>query len=269
MLPEKEKQISMIFDTHAHYDDHAFDEDREELIASLADAGIGTVVNVAADRESVRTTLGLSEKYPFIWCALGFHPSSTGDMTEDDIRMLREALASPRAAAVGEIGLDYHWDEPDREVQRHWFARQLALAAETDMPVVIHSRDAAEDTMSMLKEHRRPSADRPAGVIHCYSYSAEQALQYVKMGYYIGIGGVLTFRNARKLKETAERLSLKDIVLETDCPYMAPTPHRGKRNSSLYLPLVVRALSEIKGVPEEEVIRVTEENARRLYGIQD
>ena len=183
-------------------------------------------------------------------------------MTEELLEEIRGKLADDKAVAVGEIGLDYYWPEPDREIQKHWFARQLQLAREVDMPVVVHSREAAADTMRIMKENH---AEKTGGVVHCFSYSVEMAREFVKMGFYIGIGGVLTFKNARKLVEVAKEIPLERLILETDCPYLAPVPYRGKRNSSLYLPHVVTKLAEIKEIPEEEVIRVTEQNAVRMY----
>ena len=254
----------MIFDTHAHYDDEAFEEDRGALIASLAEQGIGRVVNVAADLASVSTSLTLAQQYPFIYAAVGVHPSNVQELTERDYEWLEEKLAAPKAVAVGEIGLDYYWDkEPEIQAkQRYWFVRQLALAQQADLPVIIHSRDAAEDTMQIME---KAYEDGIKGVIHCYSYSPEMAQEYVKMGYYIGVGGVVTFKNSKKLKEIVEEISLESIVLETDCPYLAPTPFRGKRNSSLYLPYVVEAIAELKGISAEQVIEQTEKNARDLY----
>ena len=256
----------MIFDTHAHYDDEAFDSDREELLGKLPEAGIGRVVNIAASSESIDECLDLAHRFPHVYCALGIHPEHCADMNEELLEDIRLKLGDEKAVAVGEIGLDYYWPEPDREIQKHWFARQLQLAAEVDMPVVIHSREAAADTMRIMKENH---AERTGGVVHCYSYSAELAKEFVKMGFYIGIGGVLTFKNARKLVEVAGEIPLEHLLLETDCPYLAPVPYRGKRNSSLYLPYVVTKLAEIKGIPEEEVIRVTEQNAERMYRLQD
>ena len=252
----------MIFDTHAHYDDEAFDSDREELLGKLPEAGIGRVVNIAASSESIDECLDLAHRFPHVYCALGIHPEHCADMNEELLEEIRLKLGDEKAVAVGEIGLDYYWPEPDREIQKHWFARQLQLAAEVDMPVVIHSREAAADTMRIMKENH---AERTGGVVHCYSYSAELAKEFVKMGFYIGIGGVLTFKNARKLVEVAGEIPLEHLLLETDCPYLAPVPYRGKRNSSLYLPYVVEKLAQIKEIPEEEVIRVTEENAEKMY----
>lgn len=254
--------MSYIFDTHAHYDDEAFDMDRDALLEGLKEHGIGAVVNVGASMKSCRTTKALTEKYPFVYGALGVHPNETADLTEADMEWIRTESADKKIVAIGEIGLDYYWDEPDRAIQKKWFVRQLALAKETGLPVIIHSRDAAKDTLDiMVSEHKGTTG----GVIHCFSYETEMAREYLNMGYFLGIGGVLTFKNARKLKEVVEYAPMDRLVLETDCPYLAPVPYRGKRNSSLYLTKVVEAVAEIKGIPEEEVIRITTENARKLY----
>ena len=252
----------MIFDTHAHYDDERFDEDRKELLASLKEAGVDRVVNIGANMASSKTSLELAHEYDFIYAAVGVHPSDTEELNEDKIEELRILSRDERCVAIGEIGLDYYWPEPEHDLQKKWFKRQLQLAREEKLPVVIHSRDAAADTLTILKEE---NGAENGGVVHCFSYSAEVAKQCVDMGFYIGVGGVVTFANGRKLKETVEVLPLEKIILETDCPYLAPTPHRGKRNSSLYLPLVVDAIAEIKGVSAEEVIRITEENAEKMY----
>jgi TatD DNase family protein len=252
----------MIFDTHAHYDDEQFDQDREELLLSMKEAGIGNIVNVGANMASSERALELSDQYDFIYAAVGVHPSDSAELNDENIEKLKSMSAHDKCVAIGEIGLDYYWPEPDHELQKKWFRRQLKLAGEVKKPVIIHSRDAAQDTVSILREENAGSL---GGVVHCFSYSKEIAQECVDMGFYIGIGGVLTFKNGRKLKETAEAIPIEKILLETDCPYLAPEPNRGKRNSSLYLPLVVKALSEIKGISEEEVIRITEENARRMY----
>ena len=252
----------MIFDTHAHYDDEAFDGDRDELLAELPAAGIGRVVNIAASPRSIDECLDLAHRFSYVYCALGIHPEHCAEMTEDLLEEIRGKLADEKAVAVGEIGLDYYWPEPDREIQKHWFARQIQLAGEVDLPIVVHSREAAADTMRIMKENH---AEKTGGVVHCFSYSVEMAREFVKMGFYIGIGGVLTFKNARKLVEVAREIPLERLILETDCPYLAPVPFRGKRNSSIYLPHVVTKLAEIKGIPEEEVIRVTELNAEKMY----
>jgi len=251
----------MIFDTHAHYDDEAFEEDRGALIASLAEQGIGRVVNVAADLASVSTSLTLAQQYPFIYAAVGVHPSNVQELTERDYEWLEEKLAAPKAVAVGEIGLDYHWDTEPREIQKHWFIWQLELAAGKNLPVNIHSRDAAEDTMEIMKTYGKGTR----GIIHCFSYSKEMALEYVKMGFYIGIGGVVTFKNGRKLKEIATEIPLERIVLETDCPYLAPEPNRGRRNDSRNIHYVAEQIAQLKGISKETVIKQTENNAKLIY----
>ena len=256
----------MIFDTHAHYDDAAFDEDREELIAALPAGGIGTVVNVGASLESTKTTLELARRYPYFYGAAGVHPNETGELTERDMEWLKGICREPKIVAVGEIGLDYHWDEPERGVQKKWFVRQLELAREVKLPVIIHSREAAKDTLDLMKGER---AEEIGGVVHCFSYGVEMAREYLDMGFFIGIGGVLTFSNGKKLKEVAAYAPLDRIVLETDCPYLAPVPNRGRRNSSLNLPYVAEALAEIKGVTREEIEIQTCRNARRLYRLEE
>jgi len=261
--------MAEIFDTHAHYDDEAFDEDREELLSRLPREGIARVVNVASGLPSCETSRALAEKYDYIYCALGVHPCETKELEEaaqggGAQEQIRQYCQSPKCVAVGEIGLDYYWDEPAREIQKQWFARQLNLARELKLPVIIHSRDAAKDTIDIMTAERSREI---GGVIHCYSYTKETARTFLDMGFYIGIGGVLTFKNARKLKEAVEYIPPDRIVLETDCPYLAPVPYRGKRNCSLYLPYVVSALAQLTGKAEEEVRRVTWENGCRLYGL--
>ena len=256
--------MDYIFDTHAHYDDEAFDNDREELLDSLKENGIGCVVNVGASITSCKTKMELAKTHSFIYGALGIHPNETDGLTEGDMEWLKKSLADEKIVAVGEIGLDYYWDEPEREIQKKWFVRQLALSEETGLPVIIHSRDAARDTLDIMKaEHNGVTK----GVIHCFSYGVEMAREYLNMGYYLGIGGVLTFKNAKKLREVVEYAPISRLVLETDCPYLAPVPNRGKRNSSLNLPYVVQAMAEIKSMEPEEIIRLTTENAKELYGL--
>lgn len=254
--------MEKIFDTHAHYDDEAFDPDRDELLRGLPENGIEKVVNVGASLASCRRTLELMNRYEHVYGALGVHPSETAELDEEALAWLRQQCQVEKCVAVGEIGLDYYWDEPDREVQKKWFVRQLGLARELKKPVIIHSRDAAKDTVDLMKAER---ASEIGGVVHCYSYTTDTAKQFLDMGFYFGIGGVLTFQNARKLKEAAAYLPLDHIVLETDCPYLAPVPNRGKRNSSLYIPYVVTALAKLKGVEEDTVRQAAWENAHRLY----
>ena len=252
----------MIFESHAHFDDEAFDEDRESLLKSLEANGIEYVVNVGASMESTERTYALAKEYPFIYAAVGVHPSDTLPLTEKDMDRLKELAADDKTVAIGEIGLDYYWDEPDREIQKKWFRRQIELAAEVNLPIIIHSREAAKDTLDILHQLDRGSY---RGVMHCFSYSPEIAKEVVKMGFYIGVGGVCTYKNAKKLVEVVEEIPLEHILLETDCPYLTPVPYRGKRNSSLYLPYIVEKIAEIKGVTVEEVERVTYENGMRLF----
>lgn len=252
----------MIFETHAHYDDEAFDEDRAGLVASLPVQGIGRVVNIGANLASCKKTLELMAQYPFVYGALGIHPSETAELDEASFAWLQEQCRNSKCVAIGEIGLDYYWPEPDREIQKKWFKRQLQLAREEKLPVVIHSRDAAMDTIDIMKEQH---AEEIGGVIHCFSYTKETAAVFLNMGFYIGIGGVVTFKNAKKLKEAVEYLPMDRIVLETDCPYLAPEPNRGKRNSSLNIPYVIEEIARIKQLPKEQVEAITWENAEKLY----
>lgn len=254
----------MIFETHAHYDDSRFDDDREELLKKVHDSGVSPIINVGASIESTGTTLELAKTHDYIYAAVGVHPSDISGLNEDSFEWLREQTDYAKTVAIGEIGLDYYWDkEPGvQEAQRYWFGRQLDLAKETGLPVIIHSRDAAEDTMQILKE--TPMREMP-GVIHCYSYSVEMAREFLKMGYDIGVGGVLTFKNAKKLRAVVEEIPLERILLETDCPYMAPEPHRGERNCSLFIPYVVEKIAEIKNISTEEVLQTTNANAKKLF----
>ncbi len=259
-----------IVDSHAHYDDKAFDEDRETLLLSLAANGITEVVNVGASLESTRRSLELAQSYPFVYAAVGVHPSETTELTQENFEEIVRAAKHPKAVAIGEIGLDYYWDSAPRETQKYWFKRQMELAVEEGMPVIIHSRDAAQDTFEMIREASVAAAARGRrlyGVVHCFSYSAELAREYRRLGFYIGLGGTLTFKNSRKPKEVAEDTPLESILLETDCPYLAPVPYRGRRNSSLYLPYVAEELARLKGTDTDTVIRVTRENAYKMYGI--
>lgn len=253
----------MIIDTHAHYDDGQFDADREELLGSMEEGGIGLIVNAGSTVASWDKIVELTEKYPFVYGAVGVHPDEVGELDEEKFLRMSDLLDRDKIVAVGEIGLDYYWDKEKHDLQKEWFVRQLGLAREKEMPVIIHSREAAADTFDIMKQH----AAGMKAVIHCYSYSPEMAREYVKMGYYIGVGGVVTFKNAKKLKQVVQEIPLESIVLETDCPYLAPVPYRGKRNCSLYLPYVAEQIAELKGTTVEEVIQQTEKNSRELYGL--
>ena len=252
----------MIFDTHAHYDDEAFDEDRHELISSMPEQGVTRIVNIGSSFEANERTLELAKKYDFIKAAFGIHPEFADQLNEENFKRIEELCKLDMCVAVGEIGLDCYWPEPDISIQRPWFERQMDLAKRIGKPIIVHSRDAAQETYDMMKA---AGARDIGGVVHCFSYSKEMAKQFVDMGFFIGVGGVITFKNGKKLKEVVEYIPLEHLVLETDCPYLAPVPFRGKRNSSLLLPHVVDAISEIKGISREEVERVTWENAHRLY----
>ena len=252
----------MIFDTHAHYDDEQFDEDRDELLASMQACGVEAVTNIGASLATSQNTIELTKKYPFVYGAIGVHPNEVEDLNEDGIAWLKENSGLPKIVAVGEIGLDYYWDEPGREVQKKWFLRQLELAREVKLPVVIHSRDAAKDTLDIMKSFH---AENLGGVIHCFSYTKEMAREYLNMGFFLGIGGVVTFKNAKTLKEVVEYMPMEQMVLETDCPYLSPVPNRGKRNSSLNLPYVVEEVARLKGISVDEVIEITNRNAKTMY----
>jgi TatD DNase family protein len=256
----------MIFETHAHYDDDAFDIDREELLTSFPKQGIDYVVNVSAELKNVDKVLALADRYPFIYASVGIHPSNTADLNEESFAWLKERAKHPKNVAIGEIGLDYYWDTPDRAIQKIWFERQMELARELEFPMIIHSRDAANDTYQMMKEAK---AGEIGAIIHCFGYGVEQAKHYLDMGFYLGIGGVLTFTNGKKLKEVVEYAPLDRLVLETDSPYLAPVPFRGKRNNSLYLTYVVEEIARLKNIDTETVLRITDENAKRFYRLKE
>lgn len=252
----------MIYETHAHYDDRDYDEDRQEVLEAVCAAGVGRIVNVAASMRSCITTLELSRQYADIYAAVGVHPSETGELTDEDMILLESYCKMDKVLAVGEIGLDYYWDEPERDVQKKWFIRQLELARKVKLPVIIHSRDAAADTLDIMKNQH---AEDIGGVIHCFSYETEMAREYLNMGYYLGVGGVVTFKNGRKLKEVVEYAPIDRIVLETDSPYLSPVPYRGKRNSSANIPLIIEEIAALKGMTAEAVEEITWQNALRLY----
>lgn len=256
--------MELIFDSHAHYDDHAFDKDREELLAGLSSNGVGYVMNVSARLDEMNASADLAEKYDFIYASAGVHPTEVYELADSDIVEVEKALSHPKVKAVGEIGLDYHFDDTDKTKQKKWFEMQADLALKHKMPVIIHSRDSASDTLEMVKAMGLRDA---GGVMHCFSYEPEMAKIYLDMGFYIGIGGVVTFKNARKLKETVAYMPIDRMLLETDCPYMAPTPHRGERNDSTLIKYVADEIAGIKNMKAEEVIAVTTENAMRMYGI--
>ena len=253
-----------IFESHAHYDSSKFAEDREELLNSIQENEVGTIINVGASWKSVTSVIELAEKYQFVYAALGLHPDEVGDLNEERFAFLKEQCRKEKVVAIGEIGLDYYWDNESHDIQKKWFVRQLELARELDLPVIIHSRDAAEDTLKIMKEH----AQGLRGVIHCFSYSKELAEEYVKMGFHIGIGGVVTFKNGKKLKEVAEVVPLERILLETDCPYLAPEPVRGRRNDPRNVAFICEFIAGLRGMNAQELCDVTRENGKRFYRIK-
>ncbi len=272
----------MIFDSHAHYEDKRFDADRVELLSMMRDNNIGRIVNVGSTLDTSKESIDLSQQYDDIYAAVGIHPSEVafpidGDDSnilsrEESLKLMPEVLGSleelsshGKCVSIGEIGLDYYWDkeEENHKLQREWFLSQLELASKVDKSVIVHSRDASKDTFDIMTEAKKRL--NTEAVIHCYSGSAEMAVEYVKHGFYIGVGGVVTFKNGRKLRETVEKIPLESILLETDCPYMAPEPYRGKRNDSTKLSYVVQKVAEIKSLPIEEIETVTWNNSCRFY----
>lgn len=252
----------MLFDTHAHLNDPAFDPDRAALLETFRDAGVGLVLNAGCSLESSRDCIALAEAYPWIYASVGTHPDTAQEVNEEVLEAYRQMCRHEKVKAIGEIGLDYYYETIPREVQQRAFRMQMALAQELDMPVIVHERDAHNDGMTIVKEFPKVT-----GVFHCYSGSAEMARQLVNMGWYIGFTGVLTFKNARKAVETAQRIPLDRIVLETDCPFMAPEPFRGKRNHPGYLMKMAEKLAQIREMDVADIIRITTENAKRLYRI--
>ena len=252
----------MLFDTHAHMNDPAFDEDREQVLLGLKDKGVEYMMNVGCCLDSSRDCVQMAETYPFVYASVGSHPDSADEVNEAVLEEYRALAQHPKVKAIGEIGLDYYYETIPREIQQQAFRMQMELARELKMPVIVHERNAHDDGMRIAKEFKDVT-----GVFHCYSGSAEMARQLVNMGWYIGFTGVLTFKNARKAVETAEQIPLERIVLETDCPFMAPEPFRGKRNDPGYLFRMAERLAEIRGISVEEVQEITTQNAKNLYRI--
>lgn len=250
----------MYFESHAHYDDRRFDKDREELLKLLPSSGIDYVINVGADMASSKNSIDLAEKYTYFYAAVGVHPHEVKLMTEKDILVLEEMTNHKKTVAIGEIGLDYYYDNSPRPLQRIWFQKQLELAEKIDLPVIIHSREASQECFQMIQQ-----SNVRKGVIHCYSGSAQMALDYVKMGFLIGIGGVLTYKNAVKLLEVVKEIPLKSLLIETDSPYLSPAPKRGERNDSKNLIFIVNKMAEIKGISASEIANVTKQNAENLF----
>lgn len=257
----------MFFDSHAHYDDDRFNEDRHELLSKMLQNKVDYIVNAAADINSSNEGIRLSEEYDFIYAAVGVHPHSVEELDEVNqgksiLDYLEQLTEHTKVVAIGEIGLDYYYEHSPREIQRIWFQRQMELAKKVDLPIIVHSRDASKETFDMIRE-----SGLNKGVIHCFSGSAEMALEYIKMGFYIGVGGTVTFNNARRSVEVVEQIPLESIVIETDCPYLTPMPHRGKRNDSTYLNHIAQKIADIKNITMEEVAKVTTNNAKNLFSI--
>lgn len=250
-----------IFDTHSHYDDEAFNPDREELIGSLKGQGISYIVSCGCDIDSSKANQELSKKFDYLYFAAGFHPENLEEFSIEDLEIIKALAMDDKCLAIGEIGLDYHWMSSTKEKQIEFFEKQIELAKVLDMPVIVHDREAHGDTLEVLKR------TKPKGVLHCFSGSKEMAKEIVKLGMYIGFNGVATFKNARKSLEVAKEIPLDRIVLETDCPYLAPEPHRGKRNDSSYIPFIAERLGELLGITPQEILDITNENAKRLFNL--
>lgn len=252
----------MMIDSHAHYNASAFDEDRDAVLKSLSENGVDAVINIGDNLEASRTCLKMAHDYPFLYAAVGVHPESAEEVTSDALRKLEEMLSDEKAVALGEIGLDYHYDDVPRDVQRRVFRMQLVLAKRLDVPVVIHDREAHRDCLDILKEEGITK-----GVMHCFSGSVEFMQEVVKQGLYVALGGVVTYKNARHTVDVAREVPLDRLLLETDCPYLAPVPHRGKRNSSLYMHHTAERIAEIRGIDVGTLCVLTTENTKKLFGI--
>lgn len=250
-----------IFDTHAHYDDEKFDEDRESLLESLPSKGVVNIINCGCDLQSSLKSIEFTEKYDYFYCAVGIHPSNITDTSYEELEKIKELYRRDKCVAVGEIGLEYHYDFVPKDLQLDIFEKQLRLANELDLPVIVHDREAHEDTINLLKKYK------PKGVVHCFSGSVEMAKEVLNLGMYIGLGGAVTFKNARKPLEVAEYLPSDRLLLETDCPYMSPVPFRGQRNSSDLIAFSAKKIAEVRNTDTQQLINIAAENAHRLFKI--
>ncbi|GIN64496.1 hydrolase TatD [Robertmurraya siralis] len=255
----------MLFDTHAHLNAEQFDEDLEEVITRAQENGVENMVIVGFDRPTITRAMELVEKYDFMYASVGWHPVDAIDMNDEDLAWIEELSSHPKVVAIGEMGLDYYWDKSPREIQKEVFRKQIQLAKKVNLPIVIHNREATADIVEILKEE---GASEVGGIMHCFSGSVEVAQECLNMNFYISLGGPVTFKNARKPKEVAEAVPLEKLLIETDCPYLAPHPYRGKRNEPGYVKLVAEQIAELKGISYEEVARITTANAKKLFAIK-
>lgn len=253
--------MNNIFDTHSHYDDAQFDPDRDELLSSLPEKGVICAVSCGCDVKSSKANILLAEKYDYLYFAAGLHPEDLENKSDIDLKTIEEIAVHPKCVAIGEIGLDYHWMAVDKETQKSFFAKQMEMAKSLDMPVIVHDREAHGDTLDMLKEHS------PKGVLHCFSGSKEMANEIIKLGMYIGLNGVATFKNARKSLEVVKEIPLERLVLETDCPYLAPVPRRGERNDSSLIPFIAQRIAKVLDMDPQKLLDITAQNAKRLYNL--
>lgn len=255
----------MLFDTHAHLNAEQFNEDLPEVIQRAKEEGVETIVVVGFDRPTITKAMEICDQYDFIYASIGWHPVDAIDMTDEDLAWIEELSSHPKVVALGEMGLDYYWDKSPKSVQKEVFRRQIQLAKKVKLPIIIHNREATADIVTILKEE---GASEVGGIMHCYSGSVEVAKECLEMNFYISLGGPVTFKNARKPKEVAEAVPLNKLLIETDCPYLAPHPYRGKRNEPSYVKLVAEQIAELKGISYEEVAKQTTSNAKKLFGIK-
>lgn len=254
----------MLFDTHVHLNDQQYKEDLPEVITRAQEAGVSMMVVVGFDRPTIKRAMELAEQYDFIYACVGWHPVDAIDMTEEDLLWIEDLAAHPKVVALGEMGLDYHWDKSPKEIQQEVFRKQIQLAKKVKLPIVIHNREATADVVEILKEE---GAEEVGGIMHCFSGSPEVAKECIKMNFYISLGGPITFKNAKKPKEVAAEVPLDRLLIETDCPYLAPHPYRGKRNEPRFVRLVAEQIAEIKGLTFEEIANATTQNARKIFAI--
>ncbi|PKG22463.1 TatD family hydrolase [Niallia nealsonii] len=254
----------MLFDTHTHLNAEQFEVDLEETIQRALDAGMEKMIVVGFDRPTIEKAIELIDKYPFLYASVGWHPVDAVDMTEEDLLWIEELTKHPKVVALGEMGLDYHWDKSPKDIQKEVFRKQIQLAKKVKLPIIIHNREATADIVEILREEE---ASEVGGIMHCYGGSVETAKECIEMNFYISLGGTVTFKNAKKPKEVAASIPLEKLLIETDCPYLAPTPYRGKRNEPSYVQLVAEEIAGIRGISYEEVAKVTTENAKKLFGI--